>query len=102
MKIRGLEIFFFRIEAAKWANLTWTWAMRMAGMGSMRPSINNVWTGLQFKPKPITMGKPEPITNTAHLFKRTLPSINMPGLGFFSSPISIMGKPKKTPSQPTF
>ena len=32
---------------------------------------------------------------TTHLFEKTLPSINMPGLGFFSSPISItMGKPK--------
>ena len=49
MKIRGLKI-FFRIEAAKWANSTWTWAMRVAGMGSMRPSINMLGPGLLLKP----------------------------------------------------
>ena len=43
MKIRGLGIVFFRIEAAKWANPTWTWAMRVAGMGSNEAFHQQLW-----------------------------------------------------------
>ena len=80
-------------------------AMRVASIGGMRPFTNmlgprlllkpkasifstNLGRVLQLKPKSIsTMGKPKAsIPLTAYLFEMTWLSINMLGLGFFSSP----------------
>ena len=44
----------------------WTWAMRMAGMESMRPSINMFGPGLQLKPISIFMG----MSKASHLHCR--------------------------------
>ena len=102
--------------------------MRVASIWGMRPSTNMLRLGPLLKPKVLTMGKPKAsmlntnlgrvlqlkpksistmgkpkasIPLTAHLFEMTWLSINMLGLGFFSSPISVtMGKPKtSSPSQ---
>ena len=86
--------------------------MRVASIGGMRPSTNMLGSGLLLKPKVLTMGKPKAsmlntnlgrvlqlkpksistmgkpkasIPLTAHLFEMTWLSINMLGLGFFSS-----------------
>ena len=59
-------------------------------MGKPKASIlsTNLGRVLQLKPKSIsTMGKPKAfIPLTAHLFEMTWLSVNMLGLGFFSSP----------------
>ena len=87
--------------------------MRVASIGGMRPSTNMLGSGLLLKPKVLTMGKPKAsifstnlgrvlqlkpksistmgnpkasIPLTSHLFEMTWLSINMLGLGFFSSP----------------
>ena len=81
----------FRNEVAKWPNSTWTWAMKVACIGSMRPSTNMLGPGLLLKPKVLTMGKPK-----ASIFITNL------GLVLQLKPKSnaIRGKPKtQTPSQ---
>ena len=87
--------------------------MRVASIGGMRPSTNMLGPRPLLKPKVLTMGKPKAsilstnlgqvlqlkpksisimgkpkasIPLTAHLFEMIWFSINMLGLGFFSSP----------------
>ena len=61
------------------------------GLGLQPGPNSNSITSLDWAP---TQAQGTHLFNTARSLKRILPSINMPGLSFFSSPMSIMGKPK--------
>ena len=100
----------FRNEVVKWANSTWTWAMRVASIGSMRPSTNMLGPRLLLEPNILTMGKPKatifitnlglgPSSNPYPLPSGVSPkpiSITNLGLVLQLKPKSnaIMGKPK--------